>query len=148
MLRPSTGELLRGLRNSLRSEVMPALPDGAPHRQMKAALHLIERLERTWDLAGPYISADNADIEQALGALLPEQGGQSLKARIDTARESPEPNGYNDPGLRAAAQRNLALHQILLEMPDCNAIRALHARMVDRDAQLVGDRPFEAEPAE
>jgi hypothetical protein len=147
MQRPDPGQQLRGLRHSLTSEVLPALPDGAPHRQLKAALHLIERLERTWDLVGPHLLADNADIETVLRALLPPQGERSLSALTDAASSESLPSGYNDPDLRAAARRNLALHHILLDMDDCSAIRALHGRMVDRDALLVGDRPVRAESA-
>jgi hypothetical protein len=127
MLRPSTGELLAGLRASLISGVLPSLPKGPAHSQLKAALHLLGRLEKSWDLAHNHIAQDNADIEQVLGPLaevLPPAG---------------EPAGYNDPALRNAAARNLQLQTILAEQPPSPEIEALYRRMGARDSQYVGD---------
>ncbi len=138
MMLPSTGELLRGLRTSLAETVLPALPGGAASRQLRAALHLIGRLERSWDLAAPHIAQDNADIERFLRTALPPEGPQSLAARLSKRQVEP-PRGFNDPALRAAATRNLALHAILAELPDSAPLRALHARMVARDGIYVGD---------
>jgi hypothetical protein len=140
MQRPSPGELLKGLRQSLAETVLPALPKGVAHQQLKAALHLIGRLERSWDLAAPHLAADNADIEGVLARLLPAEGPDSLAARLATA-PSGQVDGYNDQALGAAAARNLALHRLLLDIPDHDDVTALHARMVARDAHFVGDSP-------
>lgn len=142
MQRPSTGELLRGLRLSLVETVLPALPKGVPHQQMKAALHLIGRLEHCWDLAASHLAEDNADIEAVVRAILPATGPDSLDARLE-AGTIEAPQGYNDLSLRALAQRNLALQQILLDLPDCPATIALYNRMAARDAVYVGDRTKE-----
>jgi len=139
MLLPSTGELLHGLRQSLKQTVLPEVPGGAAARQLKAALHLLGRLERSWDLAGVHLAEDNADIEAVLGALLPESGAQSLEARLSQVQTDP-PRGFNDEALRAAATRNLALHAIVADLPDCAQLQALRQRMVERDCVYIGDK--------
>lgn len=138
MQRPNPGELLRGLRESLTMQVLPALPKGVAHQQMKAALHLIGRLERSWDLVDDHLFADNADISEVLMDFLPTEGPESLEERL-AAIAIAAPEGYNDATLREAAQRNLALHELLAEQPYSPTIAALHARMIDRDSRLVGD---------
>lgn len=135
MQQPSPGDLLKGLRHSLAETVLPALPRGVAQQQLKAALHLLGRLERSWDLAAPHLAADNADIAAVLAQMLP---ADVLEARL--AASPPEQvSGYNDPELAAAATRNLALHRLLLDLPDHDVVTALHARMVARDARYVGD---------
>ena len=142
MQRPSTGELLKGLAQSLTETVLPALPKGGAHQQLKAALHLIGRLERSWDLAARHLAADNADIAAVRAEVLPATGPDSLASRLEAVSIA-EPGGYNDPALRAAAARNLALHQILLDLPEQDALVALFARMVARDSHYVGDLPID-----
>lgn len=140
MLRPSPGELVRGLRTSLAEAVLPALPKGTVSQQLRAALHLLGRLERCWDLVPVHLSQDNADIEQFLRSVLPAEGPQSLAARLEREWPTP-PAGFNDPALRAAAAHNLALHAVLADQPDSPALRALHQRMTARDKAYVGDVP-------
>lgn len=142
MQRPSVGELLRGLREGLAGSVLPTLPRGVPQQQLKAALHLIGRLEKSWDLSARHLAQDNEDIAQVLAGLLPTSGAQSLGARLASA-EMEAPVGYNDPELTEAAARNCALHGVLLELPDSPELIALYARMADRDAIFVGDRKIE-----
>jgi hypothetical protein len=127
VLRPSTGELLAGLRASLVSGVLPSLPKGDAHSQLKAALHLLGRLEKSWDLAHCHITEDNADIERVLGPLA------SVPPPIE------EPRGFNDPALRQAAARNLQLQAILAEQPPSPEIQALYRRMSARDSHFIGD---------
>lgn len=142
MQRPNPGELLAGLRRSLEEEVLPALPKGVPHQQMKAALHLIGRLARSWDLTASHLRDDNADIEALLAATLPQGLDAMLDSRI-AAIPAEMTNGFNDDGLAAAARRNAALHEILCEQADTPERRALFERMAARDAVYVGDRPQE-----
>ncbi len=127
MLRPSIGELLAGLRTSLANEVLPSLPLGDAHRQMKAALHLLGRLEKSWDLAHAHIAQDNADLEHILGPL------------ADVPPPSTILPGYNDPALRNAAARNLQLQEILAGLPLSAEIDALYRRMSERDCRYAGD---------
>lgn len=127
MLRPSTGELLAGLRASLTNGVLPSIPKGEAQSQMRAALHLLGRLEKIWDLAQRHIAQDNSDIEQVLGLL------------ADVSPASEEPSGYNDPVLRQAAARNLQLQGILAEQEVTPEIEALYRRMSARGTRYVGD---------
>ena len=138
---PSTGDLLRGLREGLAMHVLPALPKGVAAQQLRAALHLIAQLERTWDLTARHLAEDNADITAVLSATLTDTG---LESRL-AAANVPAPTGYNDAALRAAAQRNLALHHVLAGQAHNPAIAALHRRMVARDARFVGDDSGEAQ---
>lgn len=138
MQRPNPGELLHGLRQSLAQHVLPVLPKGVPQQQLKAALHLIGRLERTWDLAGRHLADDNADIAAVLASLLPVSGPDSLESRLDAVPAAAVP-GYNDPALQAAAQRNASLHVILAGMPHDQRLARLYERMVARDLAYVGD---------
>jgi hypothetical protein len=128
VLRPSTGELLAGLRASLTDGVLPALPKGAAQGQLKAALHLLGRLANSWDLAHSHIAQDNADMEQVLGPL------------ADVPAPAEGPPGYNDPALRLAAARNLQLQAILAAQSRALEIDALYRRMAARDCRFVGDQ--------
>jgi len=67
--RPTFGELLRGVRTGLEGAVLPALPQGAASRQLKAALTLLRRLERSWDRRIPYLLTDVSDIAASLAAI-------------------------------------------------------------------------------
>ena len=146
MQRPNAGELLRGLRQSLSEQVLPAMPKGVPYQQLKAALHLLGRLERSWDLAASHLARDNADIAEVLGAVLPPDGPDSLEQRLAAiAADTPVPQGYNDAALRDVAARNLMLHRLLLDVPYSAAIGALHRRMAERDSRFVGDRGIEGD---
>ena len=127
MLRPSTGELLAGLRASLTKGVLPDLPTGDAASQLKAALHLLGRLEKSWDLTRTHLALDNADMEQVLGP---------LAAVPPPAEQLP---GYNDPALRKAAARNLQLQAILARQELTPEIAALYRRMTARDCRYVGD---------
>ena len=127
MLRPSTGELLAGLRASLTKGVLPAIPKGDAASQLKAALHLLGRLEKSWDLAHIHLAQDNADIERVLGPL------------ADAPPPAEQPPGFNDPALRRAAARNLQLQAVLAGQEPSPEIEALYRRMNVRDSRYVGD---------
>lgn len=131
MLRPSTGELLAGLCASLTAGVLPSIPKGAAHSQLKAALHLLGRLEQSWDLAHSHIAQDNADMARVLGAL------------ADVPPPADMPPGFNDPDLRQAAARNLQLQAILAGQEPSPEIDALHRRMNARDSRYAGDEKRE-----
>jgi hypothetical protein len=127
VLRPSTGELLAGLRDSLTKDVLPSLPKGDAQSQMKAALHLLGRLAKSWDLAHSHIAEDNVDMELVLGPL------------ADVPPPAEQPTGYNDPALRRAAARNLQLQAVLSEQQPSPEIEALYRRMSARDTRAIGD---------
>jgi hypothetical protein len=127
LLRPSTGELLAGLRASLATGVLPSIPKGEAHSQLKAALHLLGRLAKSWDMAHSHVAQDNADIEWVLGQL------------ADAPPPAEEPAGYNDPALRLAAARNLQLQAVLAGQEVTPEIEALYRRMSARDSRAIGD---------
>jgi hypothetical protein len=109
MLKPSPGELLSGIGRQLKAQVLPELPAGAAARQLRAALHALDLVARTWDRQPAYIEADNADLEQSLteleriSGLHRESGGQSVAPVA----------GVTDPALAAAMARNLELQSAL-----------------------------------
>ena len=137
MLRPSPGDLLKGVRAGLKSSVLSALPKGAAQRQLKAALHLLERLERSWDLMGAHLAADNRDIETTLGGI--DDAG--LRAQL-AEQPGTAPSGFNCPQLRAAAERNIQLQAVLDDYAarhNAPQVEALLRRMAARDSILIGD---------
>lgn len=158
MIRPTPGELLRGVREALRESVLPALPPGQAQRQLKAALHALGRLERCWDRLPAGLAADNADLrgtaQSVIAALLPQAGAdaqqlQRLAARCaePAAAADPAVPGIGDPALARAAAENLALQQALTELDACvrgrperparaaqlDALAGLYRRMVARE---------------
>lgn len=164
MLLPSPGDLLRGIRIGLAASVLPVVPKGVAERQLKAAVFILRRLERIWDLLPAHVDADNADVETVLGSVLTElvaaEGGEGygdLQGRLSAlaGAELAPPSGFNDPALRARAARNRALHQILETVElrlrrnalldpriaaECHsALGALYRRMAERDSLSVGD---------
>jgi hypothetical protein len=140
MVKPTPGELLSGIHRELRAQVLAVLPAGAPARQLRAALHCIDLVARTWDLQLPYAEADNADLEQTLAELrrlsgLPGSGGvhgAGGAADAGSAADGgagggapgtdgqswPPPDGVTDPALSAALARNLELQSELSAFQD------------------------------
>jgi len=163
MLLPSPGTLLKGLAGSLRDGVLPNISTVSAQKQMKAALHLLARLEKTWDLFHQHVETDNADIEAALQKIFSalashDQRLIALKARFMENMAGDKPvAGFNDPEAAAMAAANIrlreilqALEEILAHAPDenQNAVAAcqmqlagLYQRMAMRDAIYVGDLP-------
>jgi hypothetical protein len=70
VLKPTPGELLAAVSAGLRHSVLVALPPGEAQRQLKAALHVLDRLQRCWDLLPPYLESDNADLRVTLQEVL------------------------------------------------------------------------------
>ncbi len=166
MLQPDVGQLLRELRTALGETVLPAVIEPGASRQLKAALHLLGRLSRTWDLPPVLVRADNADmadatsrIEARLAADMVIEPTTCDSAREYSARENDSlaelapRNGVNDPALATEMARNLslrsaleALEQRVRGLPVCETkslcldeLHALFARMTDRESMLVGD---------
>jgi hypothetical protein len=109
MLNPTPGELLAGIHRELKAQVLPQLPAGSAARQLRAALHALDLVARTWDLQLPCAEADNADLEQTL---------TELERISGLPRSSPdlswEPvTGVTDATLATAMERNLGLQSAL-----------------------------------
>lgn len=144
MLQPDPGQLLAGLQKALARGVLPKLEDAGARRQLKAALHMLGRLSRSWDLPHELLRADNEDIEQVLSGL-----GGDIEDVADAA------SGVNDPHLAKALRRNRAL-RAAIEATEARlraapveagraaglaALQGLCARMARRELVLVGDAP-------
>jgi hypothetical protein len=141
MLRPSPGELLGGICASLRRSVLPALPPGDSQRQLRAALHALERLQRCWDLLPECLAADIADMRatlqeivtaarQAPGGEPPalskvaadiEGAGAAHGADMPDAIELP---GIHDAAMAAAARTHAALQALVAEADRCLRVSA------------------------
>jgi hypothetical protein len=161
MLQPDVGQLLRELRTALGETVLPAVSEPGAKRQLKAALHLLGRLSRTWDLPPVLVRADNADMADAKSRIEARLAADMViePTTCDSARENDSlaelapRNGVNDPALATEMARNLslrsafeALEQRVRKLPVCEAktlcldeLHALFARMTDRESMLVGD---------
>jgi hypothetical protein len=131
VLRPTNGELLRAVHVQLADQVLPALADGDPRRQLKSALHLLRRLERSWDRQSCYLEADNADLADTLGTTLHTLSTEAradyaqLRTRLEQVRNQPPdlPHatsgtqiGVNDPGLSRLMAINHTLQEILADL--------------------------------
>lgn len=120
MLRPTPGELLAGIRRALQDQVLPHLPDGAPARQLRAALHVLGRLERSWDLLPAYLQADNADLRHTLTDLAGRLGA-TWTDRPPTGDEHAP--GVQDPTLRSLIVQNAHLQDELDRVQQQNRAR-------------------------
>jgi hypothetical protein len=166
MLTPTTGTLLRAVRIELTDQVLPELPDGAARRQLKAALHILGRLERCWDRQAPYLEADNADLAHTLDIVLGElvdapdaTGYRQLRARLTQTGIDPPltpvvDRGVTDPGLRRLMSVNYGLQEILVGLGAAlradrqtsaparrradDALAGLHRRLLNRAAAAAG----------
>lgn len=146
MLRPTPGELLAGVRRELREQVLPHVPAGEPTRQLRAALHLLGRLERSWDLMPTYLRADNADLRTSL-AELSRRTGLSWTAEAPAVPDAP---GVHDPMLRGLIAANAHLQAELDRLqqhwragtdadPEVERLlMALHTRMAERAVEAAG----------
>jgi hypothetical protein len=146
MLRPTPGELLLGLRRELHDQVLPALPPGAAARQLRAALHVLRQLARSWDRQPAYLEADNADLERTLAELSRLTG---IARRRRDICDAPLP-GVGDPELRRLIATNDALQTELDALQhECRSaaspngpvertLRDLHTRMASRAAAASG----------
>lgn len=121
MIRPTPGELLRGIREGLQESVLPALPPGNAQRQLRAALHALARLERSWDRLPASLAEDLADMQQTIRGVLDAETSRPLPTLLQelAARlAAPLPAaaavpGIGDRALAQAAARHLELQEIL-----------------------------------
>ncbi|HEY1698140.1 MAG TPA: hypothetical protein VGG75_00285 [Trebonia sp.] len=109
IVKPTPGELLSGIHRELKAQVLPELPAGSAARQLRAALHALDLVARTWDLQLPCTEADNADLEQTLTELERISG----LPRSPADRSWEPATGVTDPTLAAALARNLRLQSEL-----------------------------------
>lgn len=160
MLPPNVGQLLRGTRQALADSVSPKLDDPGAQRQLKAALHLLGRLSRCWDLPHSLLQSDNEDIETVIAAIRARMTAAGQPLAEEAAIAFAPRVGINDRELARLTDRNLKLcaeiealeRQIRDKLPRSLAtgclgdLHALFERMTMRESILVGDIP-PADPA-
>lgn len=123
MFKPTVGELLEGVTQSLRESVLNSLPSGTPQRQLRAALHVLGRLQRCWDLLPGYLDADVQDMRTTLQTLLTDPALAAddvlvaLKAKLDAVRAPDQATvrGVNSPELAAQCSVHEQLQAIVAE---------------------------------
>ncbi|HTJ09257.1 MAG TPA: hypothetical protein VL393_06165 [Candidatus Binataceae bacterium] len=132
MTKPSIGDLLSAVAAGLRESVLPEIPAGPTRRQIQVAISIIRRASLVWDKVGPYLYADNKDIEETLRRISPlldraesnestadlKPLCQKLRATLD---QSDEP-GVEYPSPATLGARNVELQGSLAELQE-----ALHA---------------------
>jgi hypothetical protein len=161
VIKPTASELLSGVAMSLRERVLPEIPPGTTRRQIQAAIGILRRISAVWDKTGPYIHADNKDIEETLRSMLPMLEGviaedgkvfQAVTAKmrrmLDQSSEGSEP--YPSPDMLGS--RNIELQEVLAELQETlyenpqvknagrsevdAAIRDLLRRMLARELEI------------
>lgn len=155
MLQPDVGVLLDGLRTALSGSVLPSVADPAAQRQLKAGLHLLARLRRTWDLSASIVRSDNLDME----AVLETEGKRIRAAGVDCPTWAWAPplaakvkTGINDPALAEDLARNVSLRHAIEALAQsvrmersasarsaAEQLFALYQRMARRESILTGD---------
>jgi hypothetical protein len=124
--KPTIGELLDGVATSLRESVLPEIPAGPARRQIQAAISIIRRASLVWDKTGPYLYADNKDIEetlrQASSMLQRAQSNEDsadlklLRQRLHAALDQRGDPDVEYPSAAALGARNVELQALLVEL--------------------------------
>lgn len=146
MLRPTPGEVLEGVRRELAAQVLPELPAGAAARQLRAALHALGRLQRSWDLLPAALEADNADLRAGLAELSARSG---LAWQDRTGAPLGTWPGVHDPHLQRLMTDSAQLQADLVDLqaglrqagqtPDTEQLLLeLHSRRATRARQAGG----------
>lgn len=167
MIKPALGELLDGVATSLEELVAPDVPDGPARRQVEAAIRILRRAAVAAERMGPYLYADNRDIEETLRHCLPTLAraaargpDASLAAVCERLRAAVEPPaGYGEayPSLATLSERNDELQALLVGVREAlavpsgletaerqemlSALRALFRRMLARQLELAPSSP-------
>ena len=128
MTKPSIGDLLNGVAASLRESVLPEIPTGPTRRQIQAAISIIRRVSLIWDKTGPYLYADNKDIEETLlqvSAILDRAeadgsgaGLEPLRQRLHAALDQQGATGVEYPSPAVLGARNVELQGLLVDVQE------------------------------
>jgi hypothetical protein len=126
--KPTIGDLLSGVAVSLRESVLPEIPAGPTRRQIQAAIAIIRRVALAWDKTGPYLYADNKDIEETLRQVSEildrakaDAGGADLtplRQRLHAALDRRDDAGVEYPSPAALGARNVALQGLLVDLQE------------------------------
>jgi hypothetical protein len=138
--KPSIGDLLNGVAASLRESLLPDIPAGPTRRQIQAAISIIRRVSLVWDKTGPYLYADNKDIEETLHkvlAILGRAGAnesnaevESLRQRLHAALDQRGVDTVEYPSPAALGARNVELQGLLVDVQE-----ALHGPSTPESAE-------------
>lgn len=169
MLKPTIGDIVGNISRSLRADVLEELPEGGARRQLKAALHALDRVERCWKELGQTLFEDHRDIVATLrdmlagleteGVVVPESFHARLQAAAD---EVPDPARSRhflaaqidahedlqalllevDPWLRGLIKERAELESYLEDLG------LLYRRMVARELAAMKGDDFTAEELE
>ncbi len=149
MTKPSIGDLLNGVAASLRESVLPEIPTGPTRRQIQAAISIIRRVSLVWDKTGPYLYADNKDIEETLrrvSAILDRAeangtgaGLEPLRQRLHAVLDQQGVDAMEYPSPATLGARNVELQGLLADVQE-----ALHGPSTSEGA----DRPVSADRIE
>ena len=128
MTKPTIGDLLNGVAVSLRESVLPEIPAGPIRRQIQVAISIIRRVSVAWDRTGPYLYADNKDIEETLRrvcaildrARVDGSGAdlEPLRQRLRATLERDDDSRVAYPSPAALAARNVELQGQLVELQE------------------------------
>lgn len=131
--KPTIGDLLAGVATSLRESVLPEIPAGPTRRQIQAAISIIRRAALVWDKVGPYLYADNKDIEETLRQACSmldraqsDENGADLKPLRQSLHAALDQRGDPDleyPSPAALGARNVELQALLDQLQ-----QALHGQ--------------------
>jgi hypothetical protein len=129
VIAPTIDALLSGIADALADTVVTELPPSYARTQVEAAVTTLRRAAHVWDKLAPTIDADNRDIGASLLSM-------DLPAAVhDRVRHALAPDdGF--PTVERLSATNRALQEILLGVPDSPELRALLARMVERERGL------------
>lgn len=126
MTKPSIGDLLSGVAASLRESVLPEIPAGPTRRQIQAAISIIRRIALVWDKTGPYLYADNKDIEETLrqvSAIFDRSKGNEsgeglelLRQRLHAALDQGSEPAMEYPSPDVLGARNVELQGLLIDV--------------------------------
>jgi hypothetical protein len=138
--KPSIGDLLNGVAASLRESVLPEIPAGPTRRQVQVAISIIRRVSLVWDKTGPYLYADNEDIEETLrqvSAILDRAeesencaGLAPLRQRLHATVDQRGVAGMEYPSPAALGARNVELQALLVDLQE-----ALHEPSVPQSTE-------------
>jgi hypothetical protein len=142
--KPTISDLLDGVATSLRESVLPEIPPGPTRRQIQAAISIIRRAALVSDKIGPYLYADNKDIEetlrQACSTLDRVESNASgadlkpLRQRLHAALDRRGDPEVEYPSPAALGARNVELQALLVELQ-----QALHGpSLSESDGHLEG----------
>lgn len=128
MTKPTIGDLLNGVAISLRESVLPEVPAGPTKRQVQVAISILRRISLVWDRTGPYLYADNKDIEETLRLVCAMLGRadadessadlKQLRQRLRAAIDQGDDPGVEYPSPAALAARNVELQGLLVELQE------------------------------